>query len=86
MDWTALLNLLPGGPKAIQYYALYVMPPVGDYDALEKAATLGRFPTIGAIVYPALFYAALFGVMRMVLTYYIFRVCKRCVQRCARYC
>jgi len=75
MDWDGLLNYLPGGPKAISMYAPYIMPPMSDYTTLEEKAALGLFPTIGAIVYPALFYAAAFGILRMILTHHIFRVC-----------
>jgi len=75
MDWDGLLNYLPGGPKAIHVYSAYIMPPMSDDATLEREAALGRFPTIGAIFYPAMFYSAVFGVLRMILTHYIFRVC-----------
>ncbi len=74
MDLKSLLNVLPGGPKAVHVYGKALFPPIADFSVIEEAATQGLFPTIGAIFYPALFYAAVFGILRTVLTRFIFRV------------
>jgi hypothetical protein len=43
-------------------------------DTIVEYAKTGQYPVIEDILYPALVYALLFGVLRMILTKFLFRV------------
>ena len=69
-----LLSWLPGGPTAISYYEDLLLPRTQKVEELIKAAQSGSFPTIGTILYPAIIVAAMFGVLRTILTATAFEV------------
>ena len=68
------LTKLPGGPSAIPYYGQYIIPQNTKYETLIEAANLGTFPTVGEVLYPAIIVAAMFGLLRTILTAAAFAV------------
>ena len=78
--WTlSITNQLPGGPSAIPVYGNVIFPPRAwegngtAMAAIVKSAEEGTFPVMGSILFPALFYAIVFGILRTVFTKLFFK-------------
>lgn len=62
------MNILPSS------YAWLLLPPKADTKLIDDLASKGLFPAL-ADLYPAIGFAILFSVVRVVLTPLVFKVC-----------